>query len=98
MVGTIALVPTPKKNSAEILKLCVAEYYQEKGVAQALLSHLIHYSEQQGIDYLTLETASCLSPAKSLYEKNGFVEEAMPSDSIYERSDIYMEKRLRGNI
>ncbi|MCV2402694.1 bifunctional helix-turn-helix transcriptional regulator/GNAT family N-acetyltransferase [Marinomonas sp. C2222] len=97
VVGTIALLPSPKGNTAEILKLCVAEYFQEKGVAQALLSHLIHCTEQQGIGCLTLETAFCLSSAQSLYEKNGFVEKAMPKDSIYERSDVYMEKNLRSN-
>ncbi|MDB4837620.1 bifunctional helix-turn-helix transcriptional regulator/GNAT family N-acetyltransferase [Marinomonas sp.] len=98
VLGTLAYMPDATGQKAELLKLSVVEHCQGKGIAQALLTHALHFAEQNEVACLTLETASSLTSAQRLYEKNGFVVKPMPSESIYDRSDVYMEKHLEGNV
>ena len=98
VLGTIVLVIHPDGQSGEILKLSVAEHCQNKGIAQALLSHVMAFALSNKLSVLTLETASCLVAAKKLYDKNGFIEMKAPQKSLYERADVYMEKLLRGDL
>lgn len=95
VLGSIALITHSDDNSGEVLKLAVADHCQGKGIAQALLSHVFESARSLGLKKLTLETASCLSAARHLYDKNGFIEMAPPKPSLYERVDVYMEKQLR---
>lgn len=95
VLGTIVLIPHDQGKAGEILKLSVAEHCQGKGIAQALLSYVISYAQSVGMEKLTLETASCLTAAKRLYDKNGFVEMPPQKTSLYERADVYMEKLLK---
>lgn len=94
VLGTIALMPHSNQNRGEILKLSVAEHCQGKGVAQRLLSQVFECSAQNNLSVLTLETASCLTAARRLYDKNGFIEKPSPAPSLYERADVYMEKKM----
>ena len=98
VVGTIAFAPVEGSASSdkrgEIFKLSVAEHAQGKRVAQRLLSTAIDFATQDGFSILSLETASCLEVARHLYDKNGFVEKAFPTPSLYARADVYMEKTL----
>ncbi|MEO9275358.1 bifunctional helix-turn-helix transcriptional regulator/GNAT family N-acetyltransferase [Marinomonas sp. 5E14-1] len=98
VLGTIVLVSHDDGQTGEILKLSVAEHCQGKGIAQALLSHVIDSAQSVGMAKLTLETASCLTAAKGLYDKNGFVEMPPPKPSLYERADVYMEKILKKKL
>ncbi|ETX11720.1 GCN5 family acetyltransferase [Marinomonas ushuaiensis DSM 15871] len=93
-LGTIVLAQHGDGQTAEILKLSVAEHCQGKGIAQALLSHVFETAQSVGMTKLTLETASCLTAARHLYDKNGFIEMLPPKPSLYERADVYMEKSL----
>jgi len=103
VVGAIAFVPShdtlsSNKYSGEVCKLGVAEHCQGRGVAQGLLSQVFEFAEHNHLSKLTLETASCLTAARRLYDKNGFVEKAFPYSSPYERADVYMEKSLGDHI
>ncbi len=98
VLGTIALMVHSDVNSGEVLKLSVANHCQGKGIAQTLLSHVMEYAESVGVNTLTLETASCLTTARHLYDKNGFVEMPPPKPSLYERADVYMEKSLEKEL
>ncbi len=94
VLGTIALMNQDDKKTGGILKLSVVEHCQGKGIAQALLSHVFESALSAGMTKLTLETASCLTAARHLYDKNGFIEMPSPKPSLYERADVYMEKSL----
>jgi len=96
--GTIVLVQHGDKQTGEVLKLSVAEHCQGKGIAQALLSHVFETAQSVGMTKLTLETASCLTAARRLYDKNGFIEMSSPKPSLYARADVYMEKTLEKNM
>jgi putative acetyltransferase len=59
-----------------------------KGVAAALLEHIIEEARARGLDTLSLETGSgpAFEPALALYRKRGFVDgEAFGG---YQRSDF----------
>lgn len=98
VLGTIALLVHSDNKLGEVLKLSVADHCQGKGVAQALLSHVFESARSVGLKKLTLETASCLTVARHLYDKNGFIEMAPPKPSLYERADVYMEKQLEKQL
>ena len=98
VIGTVAVIVHPDVNSGEVLKLSVADHCQGKGVAQALLTQVIEYAKSKELEKVTLETASCLTAARSLYDKNGFVEMSPPKPSLYERADVYMEKSLEKEL
>jgi ribosomal protein S18 acetylase RimI-like enzyme len=95
VLGAVVLMVNGNGSVAEIQKLSVVEHCRRKGIADALLSHVIDFAMSKGITTLTLETASNLNAAKSLYRKHGFVEKTPHKPSIYERTDIYMEKQLK---
>jgi DNA-binding MarR family transcriptional regulator/ribosomal protein S18 acetylase RimI-like enzyme len=98
VLGTIVLVVHPDTLSGEVMKLSVVDHCQNKGIAQTLLSHVVEFAQSKGLEILTLETASCLTTARRLYERNGFVVMKAPQKSLYERADVYMEKSLRGGL
>lgn len=95
VLGTIVLMVHENGGVADVQKLTVAEHCRGKGIADALLSHVVDFAISKGVTTLTLETASNLNAAKNLYKKHGFVEKTPLKPSVYERTDIYMEKQLK---
>lgn len=74
IVGTIALLDITK-NAAALQNMFVAADYRGtvSGVANKLLTHLLHESEAQGVRDIFLGTSTALSAAHRFYEKNGFI-------------------------
>lgn len=74
LVGTIALVKFDSKAGA-IRKMFVKKEYRGKelNIAQALLTTLIAYSKENGIDDLYLGTVHVLGAALRFYERNQFL-------------------------
>jgi putative acetyltransferase len=58
----------------EVKSMRTASLYRRKGIASALLTHIIDVSRQRGYKKLNLETGSMneANPARTMYEKFGF--------------------------
>lgn len=69
--------------------LAVAEEYQGKGLASALLSEFEDYAGKHGLTYVKLEVRKQNSVAQKLYSKFGYKVMGDASDTSY-----YMQKAL----
>lgn len=66
----------------EIKSMRTAQQFLRKGVAAALLHHIIAQAQQRNYDYLSLETGSgeAFDPAIALYQRHGFAKGAAFGD------------------
>lgn len=90
IIGTVALMVLPK-GRVELTKMAVTEKYQGLKVGRKLMEFAIERFKASDGKVLFLESNKRLVPAISLYEKMGFVHVPSPSDSHYQRADVYME-------
>jgi putative acetyltransferase len=81
---------------AEIKSMRTAAAHLRKGVARALLSHIIDVARQRGYARLSLETGSApaFKPAHQLYKDFGFVNCGPFSDYVEDPFSIFMTQRL----
>jgi putative acetyltransferase len=82
-------------NSGELKSMRTHPKYLRRGVATALLEHIIEESRRRGLGLLSLETGTgaAFEPALALYRKHGFVDGEPFAD--YERSDFNQFLHLR---
>lgn len=75
-------------NAGEIKSMRTHPDYLRRGVAAALLEHMIDEARRRGLRRLSLETGSGASfePALALYRRRGFVNGEVFSD--YQKSDF----------
>ena len=75
VIGTIALKDIGA-NQGALRKMFVHKDHRgaEKGVAVALLNHLLHQARQRGFKHVYLGTTNAFKAAHRFYEKNGFTE------------------------
>jgi putative acetyltransferase len=61
-------------EQGEVKSMRTVSLYRRKGIASALLTHIIDVSRQRGYKKLNLETGSMkeFNPARTMYEKFGF--------------------------
>lgn len=71
LVGICGLVTS--FDEGEVLNVSVAKEYRKQGVAYQMLQHLLNEGESKGIKHFTLEVREGNVPARTLYEKLGFV-------------------------
>lgn len=71
LVGICGLVTS--FDEGEVLNVSVAKEYRKQGVAYQMLQHLLNVGESKGIKHFTLEVREGNVPARTLYEKLGFV-------------------------
>ena len=90
IIGTVALMVLPE-GRIELTKMAVTEKYQGLKVGRKLMEFAIQRFKTSDAKVLFLESNKRLVPAVTLYEKMGFVHMASPSDSHYQRADVYME-------
>jgi len=85
LAGCGALKALPD-GSGEVKSMRTAPSHLRKGVAAALLDHMIGVATARGYSRLTLETGSgpAFDPALALYRRRGFVDG--PAFADYERS------------
>ena len=69
-------------DESEILKIVVAKEYRQRGIGYALMCDVLARLKDNGSKTVFLEVRSNNTPAKKLYEKNGFVK-------IHERQKYY---------
>ena len=84
------------RNCAEIKSMKTATVYLRKGVAAALLEHIIRSSRADGVTALYLETGSpeAFLPAQKLYERYGFREIPPFGDYTLDPYSIFMSLNL----
>jgi putative acetyltransferase len=81
---------------AEIKSMRTAAAHLRKGVARAMLSHIVGVSRQRGYARLSLETGSApaFKPAHLLYQSFGFTECGPFSDYVEDPFSLFMTKQL----
>ncbi len=71
LVGICGLVTS--FDEGEVLNVSVTKEYRKQGIAYQMLQHLLNEGESKGIKHFTLEVREGNVPARTLYEKLGFV-------------------------
>ncbi len=76
----------------EIKSMHTAERVRRKGVASAMLRHIIATARARGMSRLSLETGSWdyFQPAHALYRRHGFVECPPFGDYVLDPNSIFM--------
>lgn len=82
---------------AEIKSMRTADAYRRRGVASALLEHLIAEAMRRGYRRLSLETGSMayFEPARRLYAAFGFIECDPFAAYVEDSNSVFMTKALR---
>jgi GNAT superfamily N-acetyltransferase len=93
VVGTCALAKVDQETF-ELAKMAVTESAQGLGIGKMLAHAVIKQAHACGAKKIFLETNSKLTPALELYRRVGFVEAERPFQTVYERSNVYMELKL----
>lgn len=80
----------------EIKSMRTVSQHLRKGVAKALLDHIIGEAGRRGYRRLSLETGSmeAFEPARQLYTRAGFVYCAPFADYIEDANSVFMTKEL----
>ncbi len=81
---------------AEIKSMRTDPAHRRKGVAGALLTHIIEHAQANRIQRLSLETGaqSHFEPARSLYARHGFVPCAPFGDYMPDPNSVFMSRSL----
>lgn len=82
----------------EVKSMYTAPDVRRRGIASALLTHVIAFAAQQGLSRLSLETGSWsyFAPAQALYRRHGFVECAPFGDYGEDPNSVFMTLPLSG--
>lgn len=78
LVGVCGLVTS--FDEGEVLNVSVKKDYRKQGIALKMLQQLLAEAEEKGIKHFTLEVREGNVPARTLYEKLGFVCEGIRPD------------------
>jgi putative acetyltransferase len=83
----------------EIKSMRTSSQHLRKGVAKALLDHIIGEAERRGYRRLSLETGSmeAFEPARQLYARAGFTFCEPFADYIDDPNSVFMMKELEAN-
>ena len=60
-------------DQADVMNIAVDPDYRRRGIAEALIQRLVNGLQERGVTGLLLEVRVSNDPARSLYEKLGFV-------------------------
>ena len=98
LVGCVALKEfgTPQNRQGEIKSLHTLKELRGKGVARALVEHLVAQAKQRGLITLWLETGRTppFLPAQKLYESFGFKVCGPFGDYAFDAHSLYMSLEL----
>ena len=80
----------------EIKSMRTVSRYLRKGVARAVLNHIIEQAKQRGYRRLSLETGSmaAFEPARQLYERAGFTYRQPFADYVKDPNSVFMTMAL----
>ena len=71
LVGVCGLIIS--LDEGEVLNVSVKKEYRKQGIALQMLEYLLQEADTKGVRHLTLEVREGNVPARTLYEKLGFV-------------------------
>ena len=71
LIGVCGLVTS--FDEGEVLNVSVKKEYRKQGIALQMLHRLFHEADNMNVKHLTLEVREGNVPARTLYEKLGFV-------------------------
>jgi putative acetyltransferase len=82
---------------AELKSMRTAAAHLRKGVAAAVLGHMIDVARSRGVQRLSLETGpmQAFAPARAMYERFGFVECGPFADYVLDPYSVFMTKVIR---
>lgn len=72
IVGSIASAPTEEAGTVELFKLYVAREMRGRGLAKALLGHVLGFARARNAAAVRLFTDTRFLDAHRFYERNGF--------------------------
>ena len=80
----------------EIKSMRTAIAHRGKGVAKALLEHIVEEAKGRGYERLSLETGSQkeFEPARTLYERSGFTRCPPFADYVEDPNSVFMTRSL----
>jgi putative acetyltransferase len=85
---------TPKHG--EVKSMRTAPVHRRRGVAAAMLTHILEETKRRGYDRLSLETGSmdAFAPARRLYARFGFQSCGPFAGYVEDPNSVFMTKRL----
>jgi putative acetyltransferase len=83
-------------DHAEVKSMRTAPDHKRRGIATMMLRHIITEAKRMGFSRLSLETGSFefFTPARALYEGNGFEYTGPFGDYTLDPNSVYMTKAL----
>ncbi len=99
LLGCGALKELDSKT-AEVKSMRTSNQHRGKGVASKMLEHLISEASQRHYDHLYLETGAKqeFMPARTLYQKYGFVYCGPFADYKDDPNSVFMVKKLQYSL
>lgn len=84
------------EDHAELKSMCTAHAHVRKGVARALLGHILVAAKAKGVQRVSLETGphAPFVPAQKLYASEGFVACGPFADYVLDPYSLFMTKVL----
>ena len=84
-------------DHGEVKSMHTAQAVRRKGIASAMLGHIIASARARGMARLSLETGSWdhFLPARALYARHGFVECGPFADYVLDPNSVFMTRDLR---
>jgi putative acetyltransferase len=80
------------EGHGEVKSMYTAAPARRRGIASAMLQHIIAFARSRGISRLSLETGSWdyFQPAIALYRKHGFVDCQPFADYVHDPNSVFM--------
>lgn len=93
----VGALKTLSPDHGEVKSMHTAESMRRRGVAAAVLRHIMREAQSRGMSRLSLETGSWpyFAPARELYARHGFVECEPFGDYVPDRNSIFMTLSLQ---
>ena len=84
-------------DHGEVKSMHTAQAVRRKGIASAMLGHIVAAARAQGMSRLSLETGSWdhFVPARALYARHGFVVCGPFADYVLDPNSVFMTRDLR---
>ncbi len=80
---------------AEIKRVFISASHRGRGLAKALLQHLVEYAERSGSDIIRLEVGDEQPEALRLYQTFGFERRSLYGQYKYDPYSVYMERKTQ---
>ena len=92
----VGALKTLSPDHGEVKSMHTAEAMRRRGVAAALLRHIMSEAQSRGMSRLSLETGAWpyFAPARELYARHGCVECEPFGDYVPDRNSIFMTRAL----